>query len=78
MFSIMQPVIKILRFLQRKDSDELSVGAPTNSDTGSYSKVESFSTDTARKTSKTLRDMAPLTSTDIERWISFWQLKGLF
>lgn len=77
-FLTAQPALKILRFLQRNDGEMLSVGAPANSNVGSNSKVESFLTDMTSTTSDTFREMDLLTSTDIERWIYFWHLKGLF
>lgn len=55
---------------------------PTPSDSASED-VEAagstrFATDVARRVSKTMRDLVPLSSADVVRWVDYWVLVVMF
>ena len=69
--------MKLLDFFRQMSEGELKVTSEGKLDTEAGG-LTNFSTSKIQNISKAMRDLEPLVSEDIERWVKYWDSKGLF
>ncbi|TFK50162.1 putative aminoadipate reductase [Heliocybe sulcata] len=72
------PAIKLLEFFQVLASNDEQIAAAGIKDAEFGGVGPSMVTEKAQFVSRTLREAAPLRAEDVERWIKYWNKKGLF
>jgi thioester reductase-like protein len=71
------PALKLLDFFRSLSAGDLQVTTDgrLNAEAGG---LTTFSTSKIQDISKTMRDLKPLGSEDVEGWVKYWDAKGLF
>ena len=72
-----QPALKLLDFFRNLSAGDLQVTTDGRLDAEAGG-LTTFSTSKIRDISKTMRDLKPLGSEDVEGWVKYWDAKGLF
>ena len=73
----LQPALKLLDFFRNLSAGDLQVTADDrlSAEAGG---LNTFSTSKTQNISKTIRDLKPLASEDVEGWVKYWDAAGLF
>ncbi|KAF8838098.1 putative aminoadipate reductase [Paxillus ammoniavirescens] len=71
------PAIKLLNFMRLLAQGDIATRQSDRSDAEAVGFTE-LATDVARAVSKTMRDLGPLSSSDVERWVGYWESVGMF
>lgn len=71
-----QPAVKLLDFFRQLSAGDLKVTLDglLDSEAGG---LTNFSTCKTQDISKTMRELKPLVSEDVERWVKYWDSTGL-
>ena len=72
-----QPAVKLLDFFRQMSVGNLKVTSDSRLDAEAGG-LTKFSTSKTQDISKAMRDLKPLVSEDIERWVKYWDAAGLF
>ena len=72
-----QPGVKLLDFFQQMSEGDLKVALQGQLDTEAGG-LTNFSTSKIQNISKAMRDLEPIVPEDIERWVKYWDARGLF
>ena len=72
-----QPAIKLLDFFRNLSAGDLQVTTDGRLDAEAGG-LTTFSTTRTQDMSKTMRDLKPLGSKDVELWVKYWDAAGLF
>ena len=72
-----QPAIKLLDFFRNLAAGDLQITRDGRSDAEAGG-FNMFSTSRTQDISKTMRDLKPLKSEDVELWVKYWDAAGLF
>ncbi|KAF8835574.1 putative aminoadipate reductase [Paxillus ammoniavirescens] len=71
------PAIKLLNFMRSLAQGDIATRQSDRSDAEAVGFTE-LATDVARAVSKTMRNLEPLSSSDVERWVDYWESVGMF
>ncbi|KAG6818478.1 hypothetical protein H0H93_004670, partial [Arthromyces matolae] len=70
------PALKLLEFFRSiSKADQAAVADGSDLESGGHGK---FATVKARELSETMRDLQPITSSDVTRWVRYWRKNGFF
>ena len=72
-----QPAIKLLDFFRNLSAGDLQITTEgrLDAEAGGFAM---FSTSRTQDMSKTMRDLKPIGSKDVELWVKYWDAAGLF
>ena len=75
--TFVQPALKLLDFFRNLSAGDLQVTADNrlSAEAGGLTTFLTFKT---QNISKTMRDLKPLGSKDVEGWMKYWDANGLF
>ena len=72
-----QPAVKLVDFFRQLSAGDVKVTSSGRLDTEAGG-LTNFSTVKMQEMSKAMRDLKPLVCEDIERWVQYWDGRGLF
>jgi len=71
------PAIKLLQFVRSLAREDTVIRQSDRFD-GEALGFSGFVTDIARRASKTMRELEPLSSSDVMMWVDYWESVGMF
>ncbi|KIJ18039.1 hypothetical protein PAXINDRAFT_97557 [Paxillus involutus ATCC 200175] len=71
------PAIKLLNFMRSIAQEDTAIRQSDRYDAEEVGFAD-FATDVAQRVSKTMRNLKPLSSSDVEKWVDYWESVGMF